>query len=284
MADLWDTILSTGVQLGADVILQNRADNAARDAAKESRRGSTAQQQTGLSQTTGTATEHATGVTTTLSDILAKSGLDEKTQQELLATIGTTQKAGTAESDAALSTLLQTLDPSKFTQDKAVQMGEEASRVAVSQTMDSVISDILGAGTKTGTFGSTAQAQLAQSGRQKAQLAGTTANLQAQQLASTLRGNEVTNLVDAIRAAQAGTTTSAQTQSQTTTGGKQSETTDTSQQTNTQTATQDSTTSTQQKAAQLNRDLASTTDKPNTDWLGSQFAGSGRRSPASFGR
>lgn len=282
MADFWDSVLNTGLQLGADMLLQNRASDAARDAAKESRRGSSASASSGVSQTTATGTEHTTGTTTTLSDILSKTGLDEKTQQELLATIGTTQKAGTAESDAALEALFANLDPSQFSGEKAVQMGEEASRVATSQTMDSIISDILGAGTKTGTFGSTAQAQLAQAGAAKAEMAGTTANLQAQKLASTLRSEEVGNLVDAIRAAQAGTQTSQQEQKQTQVGGKQSTSETSTRESTSQTATQDVTSSQQQKAAQIQREAQSTTDKANPKWLAAQFTAPVTGSPRPF--
>lgn len=276
---LWDALGEAAIDIGADLIVANQTGKNNLDAVREGQQGSSASTGVSVGESNTTASETSTGSTesssNTLSDLLSNSNLDEKSKSELSSLLTGQVTSGTAESDAALAEIFANLDPSKFGPEMAEKMGTEASNLAVQQSLTGSIGKVLGQGTSTGSFGSTAQAQLALAASESAARSGQAANLDAQALAGQLRGQEMDSLLSAISKAQAGNQTTTQEQAQTETGSKTQDTTtdqststtDTSQTTTEQESTGESTT----EQAQVDKNIGSTTDKSMDKWIQDQF-------------
>lgn len=346
---LWDDIIKGGIELGANLIMQDKANDAAMDQIKQGQSGAGAQvgvsagqsSATGSQQTDSTSTidttetqdstsqldtsETTSGTTSqtsqesmqqdsineTIQNILNNSQLDSSTQQQLESILSGTSTAGTTESQAALAGIFSQINPEMFSADAADKFGADASALAIQQALQGSMGEIAGMGTSTGTFGSTAQAQMAQLAGESAARLGTEANMNAQNIFNQNRQNELDLLLNAIGAGQAGQQQTSQSQQQQQTGTTSQTGSDTSQQTGTETGSvtgstsgtttgqTDSTTtgsttgsssttgtgsSTQtgsesvqteqtQEQAEIDKILSSQTDKTNSDWLADQFYG-----------
>lgn len=128
------------------------------------------------------------------------------------------------------------LDPSQYSPEKAQAAATDMMKVASQQIMQSGIGDVLNAGTTTGTFGSTAQAQLSNDLTAKAALGATQAGNAVLGQYSEMRNKETQGILEAIKAAQSGNQSTATNQNQSQVGS-----------TNTQQQTTDKTTSSQDK-------------------------------------
>lgn len=275
----WDAIGEAAIEIGADLIVENERNKNNLDAVREGQQGSSASVGVSAGESSTTATESSTGSTdstsNTLSELLSNSTLDEKSKSELSSLLTGQVTSGTAESDAALQEIFANLDPSKFGPEMAEKMGADASSLAVQQSLTGSIGKVLGQGTATGSFGSTAQAQLGLAAAESAARSGQAANLDAQALAGQLRGQEMDSLLSAITKAQQGNQTTTQEQAQTETGSttqdtateQTTDTTDTSQSTTEQESTVDSST----EQVQVDKDVGSTTDKSMDKWIQDQF-------------
>ena len=343
MASLWDDIIKGGIEIGTNLIMQDRADDAAMDRLKASQSGAGAQvgvnagkstaTTTGQSDRTSTidtteqqdttsrldttetsqqtsqqATEQAQ-VNETIQNILNNSQLDSSSRQQLESLLTGTTTSGTAESREALAGIFSQINPDMFSPEAAQKAGADASSLAIQQALQSSFGEIAGMGTGTGTFGSTAQAQLAQLAMEPAARTGTEASLATTNLFAQNRQNELDLLLNAIGAGQAGQQQTTQQQQQeqsgttsqtgqettaqtgretgkttgTTTGtvsgtttGSTAGTTSATGTSSTQQATSETTSTEQaQEQATVDKILSSQTDKTNADWLAEQFYGGG---------
>lgn len=338
---LWDDIIKGGIEIGANLLMQDRADDAAMDRLKASQSGAGAQvgvnagkssaTTTGQSDRTSTidtteqqdttsrldtteasqqTSQQATKqeqVNETIQNILNNSQLDSSSRQQLESMLTGSTVAGTAESREALAGIFEQIDPNLFSRGAAERAGADASALAIQQALQSSFGEIAGMGAGTGTFGSTAQAQLAQLAQESAARTGTEANLATQNLFAQNRQSELDLLLNAISAGQAGQQQTSQQQQQQQTGS----TTQTGQETTAQTgretgsttgtttgtvsgtttgstagttsttgtsATQQDVSETtktaqEQEQATVDKILSSQTDKTNADWLANQFYG-----------
>lgn len=274
MASMFDTltdslvgaagdIFSSGLNLAGQVIIADQNNNAAMDRQQQSQQGATVgikgstnktdatsketsstNQNTNISSTEKTQQNTSQNTTQSeteklLSEILNNKNVDENTKSQLQQMLqGTTNlTAGTAQSNAALNQLLGgMLDPSQYSPEKAQAAATDMMKVASQQIMQSGIGDVLNAGTATGTFGSTAQAQLSNDLTAKAALGATQAGNAVLGQYSEMRNKEIQGILEAIKAAQSGNQSTATNQNQSQVGS-----------TNTQQQTTDKTTSSQDK-------------------------------------
>lgn len=276
---IWDAIGEAAVEIGTDLIIGNEESKNNLDAVREGQQGSNASQGVTVGESNTEMSESSTGSSSsnanTITDLLSNSDLDEATKSELSSLLTGTTTSGTAESDAALADIFANLDPSKYGPEMAAKMGQDASQLAVQQSLTGNIGKILGAGTSTGSFGSTAQAQLAQAASESATRSGQSANLEAQALAGQLRGQEMDSLLNAINKAQQGNTTTSQEQAQTETGSKTQESSNTQTGSTTEESTtdttQESTGSSSTEQAQVDKDISSSTDKSMEGFIKDAF-------------
>lgn len=273
-------LFNTGVSLVGQGILNNMNNNAAMDRQQQSQQGASASIQGSTNKTDATSKEQSTtnqnsnfatnekGTTTTtgntsqtsteniLSQIMASKNVDESTKSQLsqIMSGSTALTAGTAESKAALNKLLTgVLDPSKYGPEKAQQAAADMMKVASQNILQSGISDVLNAGTATGTFGSTAQQQISNDLQSKAALGATQAGNAVLGQYADMRNKETTALLDAIKAAQAGN-------QQTNTNQK----TDQTGSTNTTQVSKENTNTNQTSTGTVNQATSSTTNTNNT--------------------
>lgn len=271
------SIFDKGLDFAGQAIIANHNNNAAMDRQQQSQQGATVGIQGSTNKTDATSKENSTtsqntNVSSTektqqnttqnaqqseterlLSEILNNKNVDENTKSQLQQMLqGTTNlSAGTAQSNAAINQLLGgMLDPTQYSPDKAQAAAADMMKVASQQIMQSGIGDVLNAGTTTGTFGSTVQAQLSNDLTSKAALGATQAGNAVLGQYSEMRNKETQGILEAIKAAQTGNQTTATNQNQSQTGT-----------TNTQQQTTDKTASTQDKTG-------TTTGTTNTSTAG----------------
>ena len=276
---IWDAIGEAAVEIGTDIIVDNNNSKNNLDAVRAGQQGSSASTGVSAGQSNTNTNESTSGSSNTnssnLTDLLQNSSLDETTRNELSSLLSGQTTSGTEESNAALSEIFANLDPSKYGPEMAAQMGQDASDLAVQQSLSGNIGKILGSGTATGSFGSTAQAQLAQAASESASRSGQSANLEAQALAGNLRSQEMDSLLSAIQKAQSGNTSTTQEQNQVDTGNKTSESTQEQTGSSTDTSNTETSTETSQESttdqAQVDKDIGSTTDKSMDDWIQDAF-------------
>lgn len=285
--DLWTGAASTAIDKGLDVWMNSSNNDAAMDRVEAGQTGTSASNNTSAAVTDSTSSSNTTASNNTssntssieaiLSELSSNSTVNSDTLKNLEALVNSTTTSGTAESQAALSDIFGQIDPSQFSQEAAQKAGADASSLALQQVMQGGIGNILGAGSATGSFGNTAQAQLALQLGETAARTASSANLQAQDDFATRRSNEMSSLLEAIRAGQAGSqsTTQDSTSTESGTNTEQSTTDQTQSSNNTSSSTTDSTSDITQstdstnstESAQVDQGVASSTANASDDFI-----------------